>query len=146
MPNTPVPAAGEALPPANPITIIVNPRDRLVLATTIEALINMLDALDPDPDLEDTHDCENDTADLEPELGWTNAIDQLRARRVQAAWFAEDGEPELGWTGDGVGCRPNEPRSDREGDDEREWDQAEDGIADTGGLAEQVYQVGLHAI
>lgn len=34
---------------------------------------------------------------------------------------------------------------DREGDDEREWDQAEDGIGDIDGLAEQAPDSGLYA-
>ncbi|MBZ9859726.1 hypothetical protein [Mesorhizobium sp. CA12] len=39
------------------IQLSLNPRDRLELSTTIENLINMLDALEPDPD-------------LEPSVGW----------------------------------------------------------------------------
>jgi hypothetical protein len=45
------------------INLSVNTHDRLQLSTTIEQLINMLDDLEPDPDLEDT-------GDDEPWLGW----------------------------------------------------------------------------
>lgn len=63
MPNTTVPAAGEAMPAA--INLTLNPHDRLQLSTTIEQLINMLDDLDPDADLEPDEDGE-------PWLGWPN--------------------------------------------------------------------------
>lgn len=46
-----------------------------------------------------------------------------------------DLEPELGWTLNGHGV---EISDDRDGDDERESDPAEDGIADRDGLHEQL--------
>jgi hypothetical protein len=76
-------------------------------------------------------------------------IDSLRTResiethidRMIALLDSYDGdadlEPELGWTRHAHGCCVKEPSDDREGDDEREWDQAEDGIADLDGLIEQ---------
>jgi hypothetical protein len=74
------------------------PTDRMSIATTIERLIDMLDAVDGDPDLEETgddepslgvgvsmrdtarieYDLEADHADSEPSLGWTTGIDQSR--------------------------------------------------------------------
>lgn len=53
MPNTYVPAAGRALPTAQPTTFLaVTPTMRLRLATTIENLIALLDAIDGDENLE----------------------------------------------------------------------------------------------
>ncbi|RVK37622.1 hypothetical protein [Sinorhizobium meliloti] len=59
-----------------------------------------------------------------------------------------DLEPELGWTRHACGCCAREPSDDREGVDEREWDQAEDGIADLDGLAEQApfYYFNAHVL
>lgn len=77
------------------------------------------------------------------------SIDSLKTRnsieahieRMIALLDTHDGdadlEPELGWTRHAHGCCVKEPSDDREGDDEREWDQAEDGIADLDGLIEQ---------
>lgn len=68
MPNTPVPAAGEAMPAANFASmsatfLMIDASDRLAVATTIERLINMLDEMEPDPDLEEN-------GDDEPWLAW----------------------------------------------------------------------------
>lgn len=57
------------------------------------------------------NDCELDTSDTEPSLGALEQVNQVRW--AQGA------------------------RDEREEDDEREWDQAEDGIADSDGLIEQ---------
>ncbi|MBZ9683130.1 S24 family peptidase [Mesorhizobium sp. CO1-1-2] len=85
----------------------LNPANRLELSTTIENLINMLDALEPDPDLEDG-------ADAEPYLaGWSGTNDDREA-------VNEDG-----------GDINDEPQDN----DEREHDPAELGIADADGLA-----------
>ncbi|CAN7695788.1 hypothetical protein [Mesorhizobium sp. LjNodule214] len=46
------------------LTLQIDRTSRKALATSIEVLIDMLDAISPDPDLEDT-------ADDEPYLGWT---------------------------------------------------------------------------
>lgn len=87
-------------------------------------------------------------------------IDSLRTResialhidRMIALLDSYDGdadlEPELGWTRHAYGCCVREPGDDREGDDEREWDQAEDGIADLDGMAEQApfYYFNAHAL
>lgn len=58
--------------------LTINSRDRVSIATTIERLIDMLDAIDGDPDLEpylagtypETEDREGDTSDDEATLGW----------------------------------------------------------------------------
>lgn len=65
MPNTLVPAAGGALPTAQPTFFLaVTPTMRLRIATTIENLIALLDEIDGDADLED--DREADHSDREP--------------------------------------------------------------------------------
>ncbi|MEQ1953608.1 hypothetical protein [Mesorhizobium sp. CN2-181] len=62
MPNTYVPAAGGALPTAQPtIFLTVTPDLRLKLATTIENLIALLDTIDGDEDLEPALDDEPGT-------------------------------------------------------------------------------------
>ncbi|HTV68132.1 MAG TPA: hypothetical protein VMF90_06300, partial [Rhizobiaceae bacterium] len=54
-------------------------------------------------------------------LGWTEHINQSIAMKVEDIPFLDpEGEPELGWTGHGRGCTKDEPRDDREGDDERD--------------------------
>ncbi|MCH4560329.1 hypothetical protein [Mesorhizobium jarvisii] len=50
---------------AAPQTLLVPLTDRKAIAASIEQLIDMLDAMSPDPDLEDG-------ADNEPSLGWTD--------------------------------------------------------------------------
>jgi hypothetical protein len=59
----------------NTITLTLNPRDRLTLATTIERLINLLDHLEPDVDLEEG-------GDLEPSLGWNDRGPQALVKGV----------------------------------------------------------------
>ena len=39
----------------------------------------------------------------EPDLGWTEEIDQERRLQAMPGWMAEDGEPELGFVGHGAG-------------------------------------------
>ncbi|UTY50449.1 hypothetical protein [Sinorhizobium fredii] len=75
-------------------------------------------------------------------------IDSLKTRRAIEAHIERmialldsvdgdpDLEPELGWTRHGCGCGSVEPNDEREGDDEREWDPAEMGIADLDGAME----------
>lgn len=83
------------------ITLTVNPRDRITLTTTIERLINLLDEMEPDPDLEPwlgrperinqgvglsgarddrEHDTDTDEGDgdvdKEYSLGWTEKCSQ----------------------------------------------------------------------
>lgn len=103
---------------------------------TIEALIVLLDELDTDPDVEmngdeldgdfddyalEDDDPAEDCGDMEWSLGATHNIDQ------RAGWgphaFGGDLEAQID---DG----PID-------EDEREWDQAEDGLADSEGLIEQ---------
>lgn len=102
----------------------------------IERLIGLLDVADTDPDLEDdelehnTSDEEHSTgwsdegsqasltvaAELEPELGWTEEIDQVRrSDRDLPSWLCEDGEPLLGWRENaGMGIPTGEPSDDCE--------------------------------
>jgi hypothetical protein len=68
----------------------------------------------------------------EPDLGWTTAINQeIALAPPSLPWAVDDGEPSLGWTGYGRGVAEGETTDDREGDDEREEDPAEAGIADS---------------
>jgi hypothetical protein len=67
--------------------------DRLAIATSIERLIDLLDAMQPDPDLE------GDWADWEPEetecsLGWSEG-ETLHGNLTAGS---HDLEPSLGWT------------------------------------------------
>ncbi|BCH04726.1 hypothetical protein MesoLj131b_67250 [Mesorhizobium sp. 131-2-5] len=77
--------------------------------------------------LDEPHDGRDDD---EWELGWTEHIDQRLSGKVEEGkWNDPQGEPDLGWSGYGIGCNANEPRDDREGDDERELDHGDfDGI------------------
>jgi len=70
--------------------------------------------------------------DYEPELGWTNHIDQTKSGIVHASLFIEDGEPELGFVGHGTGWRAGEESDDRESDvaDEGQQDPADEGNVD----------------
>lgn len=131
--------------------LTVNHRNRISIATTIERLIDMLDALDMDPDLEDG-------GDDEPWLGWPNAGLQANADHVNDDRELDnaDDEPWLGVTEqhphsrvtlhfertviagavlyrDANGSQElwgEGDSDDREGDDERELDPAEDGIVE----------------
>lgn len=102
----------------------------------IERLIGLLDTADADPDLEDDeleHDAFDDehstgwadegnqasltvAAELEPELGWTEELDQVRrSERDMSSWLCEDGEPVLGWRENaGMGIPTGEPANDCE--------------------------------
>ncbi len=87
------------------------------------------------------------SSDTEPNLGWPEQIDQEARLLRQPGWFDEDGEPELGWTHHGRGLAAGEDlHDDREGDDEREHDPAEWGIADAGGYMEQAPGFIGHAV
>lgn len=97
---------------------------RRSIEDAIERLLAVLDSMEGDPDLEangdehdaswpegytgtnfgaaceddeDDHDAEADKADAEPELGWTEDIDQAAAMLVQGIG-TESGEPFLGWS------------------------------------------------
>ncbi|WP_129415292.1 hypothetical protein [Mesorhizobium sp. Pch-S] len=68
----------------------ITPKDRTSIAYTIESLINLLDAMEPDPD-------------LEPDLGSGDD----REGNGGAEGGDEDREPSLGWSADGqVGQNP----------------------------------------
>lgn len=93
-------------------------------------------------DREDEHDGCEPGGDDEPTLGATTAINQEHAWRANAdAWGScDEAEPSLGWTGHGRGHHEMALRGydhDREHDDERELDPAEDGIGDMDGFIEQ---------
>lgn len=85
----------------------------------------------------DEHDGREPDHDAELQV-WTEAINQDEpTSRVGDGWCrGEDAEPDLGWgnnNGAGwMGCATD----DREGDDEREDDPAEYGVADIDGLCE----------
>ncbi|MER9763100.1 hypothetical protein [Mesorhizobium sp. M0138] len=99
------------------IFLTVAENDRLGIATSIERLIDLLDAMSPDPDLEpdaDTEEEESGYGDAdgmgadesgEPELGWTAGIDQTSPDWSADTHWVSDGEPELGWTGIATGWR-----------------------------------------
>ena len=79
---------GPAAPVSNP------PIPRAALEHAIEALVALLDALDPDPDLEPN-------GDEEPSLGWPNP-DRRAGAASQHSLCPEvrdgDNEPSLGWS------------------------------------------------
>lgn len=85
--------------------------DRLSISTTIERLIDMLDMLEPDPDLEPwlgsgddrEGDCEDegaDNGDDEFSLGWSE--EGSLVGNLSAGSYGMEGElePEIGWTED----------------------------------------------
>ena len=75
-------------------------RDRL--RTAIEALVDVLDSLDSDPDLEDGGDDEL-SGDEEPRLGAATGMHQGHAWNVPTD-ESDEAEPSLGWVGIGRGC------------------------------------------
>lgn len=106
------------------------------IANAIEMLIAMLDAMDTDPDIEESGDSEPslgwhdegsqavlraDERDFEPELGSTEEIDQVRRLQITTSWLVEDGEPDLGFVGHGTGWR-GEETDDREEENEHRDD------------------------
>ncbi|TPN53979.1 hypothetical protein [Mesorhizobium sp. B1-1-7] len=102
MPNTHVPAAGEAVPSKCTIFLAMTPTLRLQLATTIESLIALLDEIDGDSDVEAT-------GDDEPSLGWNAAGQPGFTEDVEFdTGDDEDGhdrEPTLGASNDYNGSR-----------------------------------------
>lgn len=63
-----------------------------------------------------------DDKELEPDLGTTEEVDQVRRLECVEAWMVEDSEPDLGWSetnGRGIISEQN-CLDDREHDDERE--------------------------
>lgn len=122
------------------ITLTLNPRDRLTLSTTIERLINMLDELEPDADLEDD-------ADGEPSLGWTQrGPGALGSGRILEDLELDTADEESTATErHGMGFVASAP-DDSEDTHDREYDPAEMGIADGGGMAEQCPGYGHGAV
>ncbi|WP_442580584.1 hypothetical protein ACSBOB_00840 [Mesorhizobium sp. ASY16-5R] len=131
MPNTAVPAAGGALPTAQPTTFLaVTPTMRLRIATTIENLMALLDEIDGDENLEpylatyvgngddregdlDVQEGDNDTdaedtGDEEPDLGFSGIATGWRRR--------DEGEEGDGFV-EGENDEDMEPNGDAE--DER---------------------------
>lgn len=64
------------------------------LREVIEACVDWLDMLGPDPDLEDER--EDDDADLEADLGWSNVHSQQRLGHGDEGGEDDRGEPSLG--------------------------------------------------
>lgn len=100
---------------------------RLQIETEIERLIGLLDAMDPDPDLEDGCDLESYLA------GCLHATGLL----LDAEGDVADDEPSLGWTGGivqggmswrGAVADNAEPDRENDGDDlePEEWDGEQD--------------------
>lgn len=92
------------------------------------------DDLEPDEDGEFSLGWENggsqavlrDSDEYEPDLDTTEEIDQVRRLQTLPGWKSDDGEPDLGWVENhGSGFRAGESTDDREGDDEREGDNAD---------------------
>ena len=69
-------------------------KQRMLVETAIERLVDLLDAIELDADLEDNADAEPD-ADGEPTMGWQN-------EGAQSCLYGQtsdgDNEPWLGWT------------------------------------------------
>ncbi|MEN3793946.1 hypothetical protein [Fulvimarina sp. MAC3] len=94
----------------------------------------------------------------EPALGWTEEFDQELARTIEGGGYGDgEGEPSLGWA-ENHGCgftqaQAEAARDDREDDvdfeidhgDQPEHDPAEDGVADSDGVAEQFGGIWFHA-
>lgn len=84
------------------------PITRQTLEAAIEAAIEALDAFDGDPDLEDDereeiHDAEDDHADNEPSLGWSEAYSERNAISLQGHPLAlVDGEIDADSVGGGA--------------------------------------------
>ncbi|RWH32210.1 hypothetical protein [Mesorhizobium sp.] len=105
------------------LTLIIDRSSRKELATSIEALIDMLDDLSPDPDLEDG-------ADAEPWLGWTDRGPQASSNMFMegrgSAYDDREAEDEHG------GDINDEPQAD-DSDDEHSLGWTEEG-SQTGNL------------
>jgi hypothetical protein len=90
---------------------------RKKIERTLDKLIGLLDALDPDPDLEPSlgynpygsMDQESDDADNEPSLGATHALSQEQAWRSPLVIGTD-----LEFDGDGVPDADKEPDADGE--------------------------------
>jgi hypothetical protein len=89
--------------------LTLNRRDRSSIATTIERLIDMLDALDGDENLEET-------GDVEPYLGWPECGPQrlMEPGRYPIGPMNDDREGEALWTDAGPQYELEEDRSDDE--------------------------------
>lgn len=121
-------------------SIAVGPGMRGKIEKAVDALLELLNGLDSDPDLEDGGDDEL-TGDEEPMLGSTTAVHQGRAWSVGNDNCGEP-EPSLGWTGVGRG-HPQTVMGgyadDREEQHDREHAMTDDnGIADMDGAYEQL--------
>lgn len=101
MPNTRVPADGEAMPAAT-IFLAVTPTMRLRLATTIENLIALLDEIDGDENTEEP-------GDAEPWLAWPE--------RGLTAAGSDTGDRELDYADDEDGADAEPEETDHNGDE-----------------------------
>jgi hypothetical protein len=97
MPNRTVPAAMADV--RTFVEVAPGIKDRL--RTAIEALVDVLDSLEPDADIEENGDDEL-TGDEEPRLGATTGLHQGHARKVPTD-EADEAELSLGWVGEGQG-------------------------------------------
>lgn len=95
------------------------------VAAEVERMIDFLDSLDPDPD-------------LEPYLSGMDLWGDDREAEHDGREPDEDGEPDLGWTESVMQGGPSWRGSGWGADVDCEDDPAEAGIADWGGLEEQM--------
>jgi hypothetical protein len=121
--------------------IEVAPGIKARLRTAIEALVDVLDSLEPDADIEENGDDEL-TGDEEPRLGATTGLHQGHAWNVPTD-DADEAEPSLGWVGEGRGFHgmalPGYA-DDREFVDE-DGGADDNGIADMDGATEQAFRM-----
>lgn len=82
--------AASAVEAAGVIFLTLDPKDRTTLSATIERLINLLDAIGPDPDLEPSLGCANYSYPAS-QLQWCVGSDDDREDD-------NDREPDLGWS------------------------------------------------
>lgn len=124
------------------LTLQIDRTSRKALSLSITALIDMLDDLSPEPDLEPWlgwpesggMEAGGDSDDREDENEHGGDIND-EPQGGNNGRTLEDDEPNLGWAEThGKGIVGNQNSDDREGDDEREDDPGERGIADADAL------------
>ena len=150
--RTPLPAA---VPPAarglsGPMA---RARLREALADRIERYLTIMDALDGDPDLEEGADGEPSLCGVGTHVGgsWTlmpggcgddrepeTEHDEPSLGSLGGCGVSSELIPQTQWAGGARDDREHDEADGPEGDDERELDHAEHGIADAGGVAEQL--------
>ncbi|WP_246504790.1 hypothetical protein [Microvirga antarctica] len=125
-----------------PTFIEIGPHMRARIETAIDGLIGLLDQLDGD-----SSELEDDS-DSEPSLGWSISGAGDRDHRASSLDLEDDSdfEPSLGWSVTGATSENDNHPSTVDLEDEHDgiepdddFENADDnGIADAGGLAEQV--------